>query len=190
MAAASLSVRAAPATEAALRFGEMPERQSAQQGGREFIATRFRTEAREMAACVERGGRHEIHEAETAVIGIDDAGSILHVEDDVIVPLAARLPKVEKAGLAGAIGPVNGETARHAKMHDEHVFAALLRAGLDMGEDIFRAAREMRDAAPGEPRGKLLRQGKAEIGAVLRHTGQDAAFHRRREAAAHGFDFG
>ena len=131
----------------------------------------------------------EIHEAETAVIRIDDAGSVLHVENDVVMGFAARHAEMEEAGGALAVWPVDGEAARHAEMHDEDFFLAA-RGGFQMDKDVFGAAAEMRDAAAGEALGETFRQREAEIRTALRHMRDDAALQRGREAAADGFDFG
>ena len=76
------------------------------------------------------------------------------------------------------------ERAGHPQMHDQH-FAVVER-----GQEILRAAAELRDAPAGETLRKAFRQRQAQIRAVRLDHDEFCALHDGHEAAADGFDFG
>ena len=132
--------------------------------------------------------RDEIHEAEAAVIGIDDARAVFHVEDDVVVALRPRHAMVKEAGGTRPLRSVDGETARHAQMHDEDFLTGRPQR-LDADKNVFRATVEARNAAARQPLGEARRQGKAQVRPSLRHMRDPPAFKHGRQAPADGFDF-
>jgi hypothetical protein len=69
-------------------------------------------------------------------------------------------------------------------MHQEYI------AVVELGEEIFGAPVEMLDRAAGQVFGEAARERHAEIGAAGLDRDEARMFHRRREAAADGFDLG
>lgn len=168
-----------------------PAQPLGEKGCGKLVPQRLRPHRQKMPARLKLCLRHEIHEAEAAVIGIDDARAVLHVEHDMVMPLAARHVVVEEAGRKPAVRGMNGEAPGHAQMHDEDFAVRPFRGlRLQMDEDIFRTAPQMPDPAARQALGETLGQGKAQIGPPLCHMPDHTALHRRREAATDGFNFG
>jgi len=169
--------------------GTAPVQPRRQNLRREFVAERFGAKRREMGIGVEIGFGDQIHEAEAAVIGIDDAGAILHVEDDVVMRAEAgaiaRRGMMELAGRQPAARRrMDREAARHAEMDQQHLLA------FEAGENVFCAAVEPFDTPPGQSRGEALGQRVAQVETALDGQPDTAALKRGRKAAADGFDFG
>ncbi len=92
---------------------------------------------------------------------------------------------VEASGLeARAPALLHRETPGHAEMHHQRL------AALKLGDEIFGAPAERRDACAFEPLGEARRKGEAQIGAAQLDAGEARAFEHRREATPNGFDFG
>lgn len=169
--------------------GTAPVQPRRQNLRREFVAERFGAKRREMRIGVEIGFGDQIHEAEAAVIGIDDTRAVLHIKNDVIMPAeagaVARRGMMELAGRQPAARRrMDREAARHAEMDQQHLFA------FEAGENVFRPAVEPLDTPPGQPLGETLRQGITQVGPALGRQPDTAALKRGRKAAADGFDFG
>ena len=94
--------------------------------------------------------------------------------------LAARVVERLAGDRPRSRARLDAERPGHAEMHEQH------RAVVELGEQIFRAAAERRDAPPGEPRGKAARERKAQVGrAAARRRSIVGALHDRRQPAAH-----
>ena len=150
----------------------------------QFIAERLDSEPFDVAALGQGCARHEIHETEAPRVVIDDPRSALDMKHDMVMRRdPARL--MNEFALEGALSAVHdGETARHAKMHDQRL------AGGEVGDQIFGPPPQRGEGLPFEPLDEPFGKRKAQIRPPLFHPDQAAAFHDGREAAPDGFDFG
>lgn len=157
-------------------------------GGVEFIAQGLDPDAGEQLVAFEPGFADEIHEAETARIGIDDAQAILAGENDVIMrtrtAVRRRTLLIELAEPGHApLGVDDGEATRHAEMEDQDL------AALEESEDVFRPPLKAKHDAALDALGEIGRKGKAQIAAGEFHFVNTLARKHGLEAAHHGFDF-
>jgi hypothetical protein len=111
---------------------------------REGLAQRLDAEAFEQGVALEPVGGNKIHEAEASRVAVTDRSAIAEMKHDMLM-LRCIGDRVRELTwrVRLAIGVIDGEAARHAKMHDEH------RAVIQPREQIFGAAVQRLDFSPG-----------------------------------------
>src|SRR5690606_29593370 len=154
-----------------------------QAGAGEGVAERLGTQAGEPRMGLDRVGRDQAHEAEAAGVGEAEAGrgAVAHgAEAEVLVLAGGGGGLLELAQLFA----VEGEAAGHAEVGHPGL------AGGQRHEQVFGAAVDALDGRPLEPPGEAIREGEAQVGAVLAHPRQPRALEHRLQAAADGLDLG
>ena len=141
------------------------------------------TPSRRRARAFDPGAFHEVHRAEAARVVEDDARAIVELEDDVVMRGELRPLVMERRHNQYRLA-LDAERARHAKMHHQRL------AAIQRSEQILGAPRQRLDPPAGEPLGEARRERRAQIAAPGLDLGEARAHQRRREASAHGFDFG
>ena len=155
-----------------------------QHGGVEFIAKRLGPERRQLRLLLELGARHQLHRAETARIVEGHGGAVRHVKHHVVVRDGLCFLVMVSGDLALAAIAADAERARHAEMHHQHV------ARRQIGQQIFRAPPEPFDGLTFQALFEALRDRPAQAAMTHLDFLDCRAFHGRRQAATHGFDFG
>jgi hypothetical protein len=79
---------------------------------------------------------------------------------------------------------MNAESSGHAKVHDERL------SGIEISEQIFRAAGKPFHAPTVQALGKVRRKGDTQVAAAGFHARYPAMLQHARKPHAHGFDFG
>ena len=102
------------------------------------------------------------------------------MQHDMVMRGQRRARMVEIAGHVG----IDPERAAHAQMHHQH------HAVVEIAQQIFRPPRQAHHPPPRQARGKILREGKPQIGPALLDADDAATLHGRGKAGADGFDFG
>ena len=173
------------------------ERRAAARKGRpqifgiEVVAEGLGTKRAEERMARRRRGVDDVHQAEAAGIGVDDAGAVIEQEGHVIV--ARRFGGRTRRGelvitLAQRHWPagwrVDGEAAAHAEMHEEAV------AAVEPDQEVLCPPSDRVDAAAGKPAGEAPGKGNAQILPVQPDLLDPTAKHGGFEAPPHGFNLG
>jgi hypothetical protein len=112
----------------------------------------------------------QIHDAEAAMVGVDDPHAIIEQEDHMVVGTGpganGTLFKVKFAQVVRPGGFIqNRETPGHAEMHKKAM------AVVKVNQNILGPALQAYDLPAPEPGGETLGKGKAQAGAAKFHTG-------------------
>src|SRR5438132_8600885 len=133
-------------------------------------------------------GLHNRHQSEAAMIGEDDPGGRIGVEDDMIVLSTsgfAAIYLIMKCAKSAAVAVgIDNDAPAHAQMDHQRLTA------VKVGHDIFRPPPYSLHSAAGQAIFKVIGEGDAQIGAPRLHTDKPSSFDARLEAAFDGFNFG
>jgi hypothetical protein len=131
----------------------------------------------------------QVHDAEAAVIGVDNLHTIIEEEDHMVMGTGTgAIGTLFKIEFAQVVWPgifiQNGETPGHAEMHQEAM------AVVKVNQNILGPALEANDMPALQPGGETRGKGKAKAGPAKLHAGNGTAREDGAKPTHNSFDFG
>ena len=131
----------------------------------------------------------QIHEAEAAMVGVDNLHAIIEKEDHMVMGTGTgAIGTLFKIEFAQVVWPgvfiQNGEAPGHAEMHEK------AKTIVKVNENILGPALETQDLPAFQPGGETDGKGKAKAGPAKLHAGDGAAREDGAKPTHNSFNFG
>lgn len=154
----------------------------------ELPRQRLRSEIAKQGMRRQRASFYQKHQSKPAMIGEDNPGTCVGIEDHVVV---GAVPCTQKGSFVNMIAQparfslrIHCEPARHAKVDHEGLLA------IELGQEVLGSAVETAHMAAGKPVREAGRERQAQIAAPRDDASEAAPLQNGGESPPNRFDFG